>query len=78
MNIPNFVLRLNHNKFILIFLFYRWCILFGHPSNFFQANPVELHKLVKECEKRNIKLLGITWNKLKNREDWINVIFIDK
>lgn len=63
---------------ISLFLFkFRWCVLFSHPSDFTPVCTTELGKmavLVDEFTKRNVKVLGLSCDKLESHVDWINVM----
>ncbi|XP_026809611.1 peroxiredoxin-6-like [Rhopalosiphum maidis] len=54
-----------------------WCVLFSHPSDFTPVCTTELGKmavLVDEFTKRNVKVLGLSCDKLESHVDWINDI----
>lgn len=54
-----------------------WCVFFSHPADFTPVCTTELGKmavLVDEFTKRNVKVLGLSCDKLESHVDWINDI----
>ncbi|KAF4525352.1 hypothetical protein B566_EDAN007834 [Ephemera danica] len=51
-----------------------WCVLFSHPADFTPVCTTELGRLAvhqSHFEKRNVKLLALSCDKLKSHCDWV-------
>jgi alkyl hydroperoxide reductase subunit AhpC len=54
-----------------------WCILFSHPKDYTPVCTTELGymaKLGSEFEKRNVKVLGLSVDSVKDHEGWLSDI----
>ena len=54
-----------------------WGVLFSHPANFTPVCTTELGavaNLSSEFEKRNVKAIGLSVDKIVSHEDWIKDI----
>lgn len=59
--------------------FFRWCVLFSHPSDFTPVCTTELGRIAVHKEhfsKRNVKLLAHSVDDIKSHSDWVNVSFM--
>ncbi|XP_065339759.1 peroxiredoxin-6-like [Cloeon dipterum] len=54
-----------------------WCLLFSHPADFTPVCTTELGRIAvhqPEFEKRGVKLLALSCDKIKSHCDWVNDI----
>ncbi|XP_049830690.1 peroxiredoxin-6-like [Schistocerca gregaria] len=54
-----------------------WCVLFSHPADFTPVCTTELGRIAvhnPEFQKRGVKLLALSCDKLKDHVDWVNDI----
>ncbi|XP_050431926.1 uncharacterized protein LOC126840313 [Adelges cooleyi] len=54
-----------------------WCLLFSHPADFTPVCTTELGKmavLIDEFKKRDVKIVGLSCDKLESHVDWIKDI----
>ncbi|XP_073987566.1 peroxiredoxin-6-like [Rhodnius prolixus] len=54
-----------------------WCVLFSHPADFTPVCTTELGRIAVfkgEFDKRGVKLIALSCDKLKDHTDWINDI----
>ncbi|KAF6215102.1 hypothetical protein GE061_009851 [Apolygus lucorum] len=54
-----------------------WCMLFSHPADFTPVCTTELGRIAvhkHEFEKRNVKIVALSCDKLQDHTDWVNDI----
>ncbi|KAK9503807.1 hypothetical protein O3M35_010285 [Rhynocoris fuscipes] len=54
-----------------------WCVLFSHPADFTPVCTTELGRIAvhkPEFDKRGVKLIALSCDKLKDHTDWVNDI----
>ncbi|CAH0392903.1 unnamed protein product [Bemisia tabaci] len=54
-----------------------WVVLFSHPADFTPVCTTELGRMavhLPEFEKRNVKLLALSCDKLETHTDWVNLL----
>ncbi|XP_050542853.1 uncharacterized protein LOC126906333 isoform X3 [Daktulosphaira vitifoliae] len=62
---------------LLHILLLNWCLFFSHPADFTPVCTTELGKLAvlsDEFKKRNVKLLGLSCDKIESHLNWIEDI----
>ena len=63
--------------YIIVFLCFRWGILFSHPADFTPVCTTELGavaKIIPEFEKRNVKVIAISCDPVDSHVSWIKDI----
>lgn len=76
--VPDFTHDSTHGKIhFYSYLNNSWLLFFSHPADFTPVCTTELSAFVKELpewNKRNVKLLGLSINSLKDHSEWVKDI----